>query len=166
VRDELDAARARSLGILADRDIDAIIAAFIADDLAGQKTMLPAGATETIVVDPIAAKRTLALELGASAAFDPAGDVVFRAGDPVDGGCTGVSQVKSGIISATSQQYPSKMASLGMEAIVKLAKTGQKAKTTNGLDFFNTGSQLVTNTAVPGLKSITPDAASSICWGK
>ena len=84
----------------------------------------------------------------------------------IDGGCTGVSQVKSGIISATSQQYPSKMASLGMEAIVKLAKTGQKAKTTNGLDFFNTGSQLVTNTAVPGLKSITPDAASSICWGK
>jgi fructose transport system substrate-binding protein len=84
----------------------------------------------------------------------------------IDGGCTGVNQVKSGIIGATSQQYPSKMASLGMEAIVKLAKTGQKPKTTSGLDFYNTGSQLVTNTAVPGLTSITPDAASKICWGK
>lgn len=41
----LEAARARSLGILADRDIDAIIAAFITDDLAGQKAMLPVGAT-------------------------------------------------------------------------------------------------------------------------
>ncbi|MGH1524065.1 substrate-binding domain-containing protein [Leifsonia sp. L25] len=84
----------------------------------------------------------------------------------IDGGCTGVSQVKSGIIGATSQQYPAKMASLGMEAIVKLAKTGQKPKTSSGLDFYNTGSQLVTSTAVPGLTSITPDAASSICWGK
>lgn len=40
----LDAARARALGIEADRDIDAIIAAFVADDLAGQQAM-PAGAT-------------------------------------------------------------------------------------------------------------------------
>ncbi len=84
----------------------------------------------------------------------------------IDGGCTGVNQVKSGIIGATSQQYPAKMASLGMEAIVKLAKTGQKPKTTSGLDFYNTGSQLVTNTAVPGLTSITPDAGSKVCWGK
>ncbi|MGO4533463.1 substrate-binding domain-containing protein [Leifsonia sp. 2MCAF36] len=84
----------------------------------------------------------------------------------IDGGCTGVNQVKSGIIGATSQQYPSKMASLGMEAIVKLAKTGKKASTSSGLDFYNTGSQLVTNTAVSGLPSITPDAASKICWGK
>ena len=84
----------------------------------------------------------------------------------IDGGCTGVSQVKSGIIGATSQQYPSKMASLGMEAIVKLAKTGEKPKTSSGLDFYNTGSRLVTNTKVANLTSITPDDASKICWGK
>jgi Zn-dependent alcohol dehydrogenase len=36
-----------------------------------------AGATRTVVVDPIASKRALALELGATAAVDPsAGDVV------------------------------------------------------------------------------------------
>ncbi|WP_426518037.1 substrate-binding domain-containing protein [Diaminobutyricibacter sp. McL0618] len=84
----------------------------------------------------------------------------------IDGGCTGVGQVKSGIIGATSQQYPSKMAALGMEAIVKLAKTGAKPKTSAGLDFFNTGSRLVTQTPVSGVTSITPDQATKICWGK
>ncbi|NEN05645.1 sugar ABC transporter substrate-binding protein [Diaminobutyricibacter tongyongensis] len=84
----------------------------------------------------------------------------------IDGGCTGVGQVKSGIIGATSQQYPSKMAALGMEAIVKLAKTGAKPKTSAGLDFYNTGSRLVTQTPVSGVTSITPDQATKICWGK
>ena len=35
----------------------------------------------------------------------------------VDGGCNGVQQVKDGLIDATSQQYPLKMAELGVEAI-------------------------------------------------
>lgn len=43
---------------------------------------LAAGATQTFVVDPIAAKRTLALELGATAAFDPsAGDIAAQIAD-------------------------------------------------------------------------------------
>ena len=84
----------------------------------------------------------------------------------IDGGCTGVGQVKSGIIGATSQQYPSKMAALGMEAIVKLAKTGAKPKVSPGLDFYNTGSRLITQTPVSGVTSITPDQGAKICWGK
>jgi fructose transport system substrate-binding protein len=35
----------------------------------------------------------------------------------VDGGCPGVASVKDGVIGATSQQYPLKMAALGVEAI-------------------------------------------------
>ena len=35
----------------------------------------------------------------------------------VDGGCPGVENVKSGVIGATSQQYPLKMASMALEAI-------------------------------------------------
>jgi len=58
------------------------------------------------------------------------------------------------------------MADLGMKAIVKLAKTGKKPQTSQGLSFFNTGSQLVTDKTVPGLKSITSDQGSKICWGK
>ena len=83
----------------------------------------------------------------------------------IDGGCAGVSQVKDGIIGATSQQYPVKMAELGVEAIVELAKDGTKPEVTDGLDFFNTGVALVTDTPADGVESITTDEASSICWG-
>ncbi|MDQ6739538.1 MAG: substrate-binding domain-containing protein, partial [Actinomycetota bacterium] len=84
----------------------------------------------------------------------------------IDGGCTGVKEVGQGIFGATSQQYPSKMAQLGMDAIVKLAKTGEKPSVSSGLDFYNTGSQLVTDKPVSGLPSITSADASKICWGK
>jgi len=83
----------------------------------------------------------------------------------IDGGCDGVDGVADGTIGATSQQYPVKMAELGVEAIAKLATDGTKPSTSAGLDFFNTGVALVTNTSVDGLESITSDAASKICWG-
>jgi ABC-type sugar transport system, periplasmic component len=83
----------------------------------------------------------------------------------IDGGCTGVKEVGQGIFGATSQQYPSKMADLGMAAIVTLAKTGKKPTTSAGLDFFNTGSQLVTDKTVAGLPSITSADGAKICWG-
>ena len=50
----------------------------------------------------------------------------------IDGGCTGVNNVKSGIIGATAQQYPVKMAELGVKAIVDLAKTGKKPANSRG----------------------------------
>lgn len=84
----------------------------------------------------------------------------------VDGGCTGVNNVKSGVIGATAQQYPVKMAELGVKAIVELAKTGQKPANSAGLDFYNTGVELVTDKPADGIKSITTTEASDICWGK
>lgn len=84
----------------------------------------------------------------------------------VDGGCTGVGEVKDGILGATSQQYPGQMASRGMEAIVKLAKSGTKPSVSTGLDFFDTGSKLVTDKPVEGLPSISTADAAKICWGK
>jgi fructose transport system substrate-binding protein len=83
----------------------------------------------------------------------------------VDGGCAGVKSVKDGIIGATAQQYPLKMATLGMEAIAKIARGGEKPTTSEGLDFFNTGVALVTDKPVDGVESITTDQASKICWG-
>ena len=45
----------------------------------------------------------------------------------VDGACNpGLELVKSGAIGATSQQYPLKMAQLGVEAIAKIARGGEK----------------------------------------
>jgi fructose transport system substrate-binding protein len=83
----------------------------------------------------------------------------------VDGGCAGVGLVKSGVIGATSQQYPLKMASLGVQAIYDLATTGKKPEVTSGLDFFNTGVALVTDKAATGVTSISSDDATKICWG-
>ena len=50
----------------------------------------------------------------------------------VDGGCAGVRNVKSGVIDATSQQYPLLMASLGVAAVVKYAKGGKKVVRLHG----------------------------------
>ncbi|MBC9820211.1 substrate-binding domain-containing protein [Terrabacter sp. MAHUQ-38] len=83
----------------------------------------------------------------------------------VDGGCAGVKSVKDGVIGATAQQYPLKMATLGMEAIAKIATGGEKPKVSPGLDFYNTGVALVTDKKVDGLDSITSDEGAKICWG-
>jgi fructose transport system substrate-binding protein len=84
----------------------------------------------------------------------------------IDGGCAGVKNVKEGLIGATAQQYPVKMAQLGVEAIAQLAKDGTKPSTSEGLDFFDTGSALVTDTPVDGQDSISSDDAAGICWGE
>lgn len=83
----------------------------------------------------------------------------------IDGGCAGVGQVADGIIDATSQQYPVKMAELGVKAIVDLVKDGTTPEPTDGLEFFNTGVALVTDQPVDGVESIDTAAALDICWG-
>ncbi len=83
----------------------------------------------------------------------------------VDGGCAGVKDVQNGTIGATSQQYPLKMAELGVEAIAKIARGGEKPAVSPGLDFFDTGVALVTDKPVDGLESITTAEALKICWG-
>jgi fructose transport system substrate-binding protein len=83
----------------------------------------------------------------------------------VDGGCAGVSSVKEGVIGATAQQYPLKMATMGMEAIAKVARGGEKPKPSEGLDFFNTGVALVTDKKVDGVDSIDTTEGTNLCWG-
>ncbi|MGF1659504.1 MAG: sugar ABC transporter substrate-binding protein [Rubrimonas sp.] len=83
----------------------------------------------------------------------------------VDGGCPGVRNVAEGIIGATSMQFPLLMASMGVEAVKKYAETGEKPANTPGLDFFNTGVELVTDRPVEGVPSITSEEALKKCWG-
>lgn len=83
----------------------------------------------------------------------------------VDGGCPGVQNVAEGIIGATSMQFPLLMASLGVEAVVEFAKTGNKPASTEGLDFYDTGVELVTDEPVAGIPSITSAEALKKCWG-
>lgn len=83
----------------------------------------------------------------------------------VDGGCPGVQNVKEGIIGATSMQFPLLMASKGIEAIKTFADTQKKPENSPGLDFFNTGVELVTDQPVEGVPSITSEEALKQCWG-
>ena len=83
----------------------------------------------------------------------------------VDGGCPGVQNVKEGIIGATSMQFPLLMASLGVEAIKKFADTGEKPKNSEGLDFYDTGVELITNEPVDGLNSLNAEEGLKRCWG-
>lgn len=84
---------------------------------------------------------------GAAAALEAAGKTI---GDDViivsvDGGLAGVKAVESGSIQATSQQYPLRMASLGVEAIKAIAEGGA-APTNTSADgtFYDTGVALCT----------------------
>jgi ABC-type sugar transport system substrate-binding protein len=83
----------------------------------------------------------------------------------VDGGCDGVDQVKKGVIGATSQQYPLKMAELGVEAIKTIADGGKKPANTEGLDFYDTGVELVTDKPAEGVQSIDTSKGAELCWG-
>ena len=78
----------------------------------------------------------------------------------VDGGCEGVRNVAKGVITATSQQYPLKMASLGVAAVVKYAKTGVKPK-----GYTDTGVTLITNKPAAGVPSKDTKFGLANCWG-
>lgn len=83
----------------------------------------------------------------------------------VDGGCPGVDNVSSGVIGATSQQYPLLMASKGIEAIAAWAKDGTKPAATEGKAFFDTGVALVTDKPADGVDSIDVAKGKDLCWG-
>jgi fructose transport system substrate-binding protein len=82
----------------------------------------------------------------------------------IDGSCQGVKNSAAGIIGATSQQYPEKMATMGVEAIAKKVRGGDLPQVSEGLDFFNTGTALVTDAAQDGVDSISTADATKICW--
>ncbi len=84
----------------------------------------------------------------------------------VDGSCRGVRNVTAGTIGATAMQYPIRMASLGIEAVIEFVRTGRKPGNTPGLEFNDTGVTLVTDTPVPGIPSISSEEALKECWGQ
>ncbi len=79
----------------------------------------------------------------------------------VDGGCPGVANVKSGVIGATSQQYPLKMAAMALEAIV----SGKLPPIDAKMGFLDTGATLVTDKPVSGVDSIDTTKGAELCWG-
>ena len=79
----------------------------------------------------------------------------------VDGGCQGIKDTASGIIAATSQQYPLKMAAMGVAAGVDYAKGGKKSS-----GYTDTGVTLIAGKAVAGVDSKDTKVGLDLCWGK
>jgi fructose transport system substrate-binding protein len=79
----------------------------------------------------------------------------------VDGGCQGIKDVGAGIIAATSQQYPLKMAAMGVEAGIAYAKTGKKPS-----GYTDTGVTLIAAKPVAGVDSKDVKTGTDLCWGK
>ncbi|MES2948207.1 MAG: sugar ABC transporter substrate-binding protein [Pseudomonadota bacterium] len=78
----------------------------------------------------------------------------------VDGGCQGIRDTAAGIITATSQQYPLKMAELGVAAGVAYAKGGKKAS-----GYTDTGVTLISAKAITGVDSKDTKVGLDLCWG-
>jgi fructose transport system substrate-binding protein len=79
----------------------------------------------------------------------------------IDGGCEGVRNVASGMIAATSQQYPVKMGALGVDAGVAYAHGGSKPS-----GYTNTGVTLITDRPQSGVDSVDVKHGTELCWGK
>ncbi len=78
----------------------------------------------------------------------------------VDGGCAGIKDVGAGVIAATSQQYPLRMAAMGVAAGVEYAKTGKKVS-----GYTDTGVTLIAAKAVKGVDSKDVKTGMDLCWG-
>jgi fructose transport system substrate-binding protein len=79
----------------------------------------------------------------------------------IDGGCPGVKNVEAGVIGATSQQYPLKMAAMALDAIA----SGELPAIDPQMGFLDTGAQLITAKPVDGVPSISVEEGLSLCWG-
>ena len=108
---------------------------------------------------------------GANVALEAAGKVI---GEDVfvvsvDGGLAGVEAVKAGQIQATSQQYPLRMASFGVQAIFDIANGGPApANTSANGEFFDTGVALCTDDpqdTVVAAAQETADYCIENAWG-
>jgi fructose transport system substrate-binding protein len=97
---------------------------------------------------------------GANTALAAAGkdkDVIVVS---VDGGCAGVTGVKEGKIAATSQQYPLKMASMGVEAGHAFGTAGTKVS-----GYTDTGVTLISDKPQSGVESKDTAFGLENCWG-
>jgi fructose transport system substrate-binding protein len=79
----------------------------------------------------------------------------------VDGGCDAISRgIKPGLIDATSQQYPLKMASTGVQKIAAAARGGAKPS-----GYTDTGVTLISDDPAEGVKSQDSAFGTENCWG-
>jgi len=79
----------------------------------------------------------------------------------VDGGCEAIAKgIKPGIIDATSQQYPLKMAALGVEKGAAWARGGPKPS-----GYTDTGVTLISDQPQEGVEAKDSTFGTENCWG-
>jgi fructose transport system substrate-binding protein len=78
----------------------------------------------------------------------------------VDGGCQGIRDVAAGRLAATAQQYPLKMAALGVAAGANYIKTGRKPS-----GYTDTGVALIAAKPVTGVESKNVRTGMELCFG-
>jgi fructose transport system substrate-binding protein len=79
----------------------------------------------------------------------------------IDGGCDAISRgIKTGVIDATSQQYPQNMAAQGVKAIAAAARGGKKPS-----GYVDSGVNLITADPVKGVPSKDAAYGTANCWG-
>ena len=98
---------------------------------------------------------------GAYTALDKAGKASGVTIVAVDGGCSpGVAGIIAGHFAATSQQYPLKMAVMGVDAVVKFAADGTKPS-----GYTDTGVTLISVKPLAGVDSQGAVFGAQSCWG-
>ena len=78
----------------------------------------------------------------------------------VDGGCQGIRDVATGAIAATAQQYPLKMAELGVAAGMAFIRTGRRPS-----GYTDTGVTLIAAQPVKGIDSKDVKTGMEQCFG-
>jgi fructose transport system substrate-binding protein len=79
----------------------------------------------------------------------------------VDGGCQGVRDVQRGAIAATAQQYPLKMAALGVAAGAAYIRNGTRPR-----GYTDTGVTLIAAKPVTGVESKDVKTGLELCFGR
>jgi fructose transport system substrate-binding protein len=102
--------------------------------------------------------------IGAHTALQKAGKAGSVVLGSIDGGCTGVTAVRTGQIAATVMQFPSKMAVAGVDAAVAFVKDGTKPQVPAS-GYIDTGVQLITDKPLAGLPSKDTAWGLANCWG-
>jgi fructose transport system substrate-binding protein len=90
-------------------------------------------------------------------------NVVYTINEPAAAGAYNALKKagkEKGVIAATSQQYPLKMASMGVDAGVEYAKTGKKVS-----GYTDTGVTLIAAKPVAGVDSKDVKTGTDLCWG-
>jgi fructose transport system substrate-binding protein len=78
----------------------------------------------------------------------------------IDGGCSGVGDVKEGRLGATVMQFPKRMAEQGVDAVLEYTKTGKRPA-----GFIDTGAVLITDKPQPGVSGKDTTFGLASCWG-